>query len=233
MFYTVKLKKPTFFLLLLTAAILCSVLKSGENKTLPVLRQMPDTCLVIDPGHGGIDGGAVGINGMKESLINLDIALKLQNIASLYGEKTLMTRVNDAVEVDAASYSEREELIRRTDLINSTENAVLISIHQNCYPTSQPSGAQVLYSASDGSEKLGRIMHDSIIKNLEPSNRRVAEPASEKLYITSHVSCPAVLVECGFMSNFSDLEKLSNDAYQTQLSAVMFASYRQFINLEY
>ena len=216
------------FLLILLSAYSFFIWNGDAVK--PVFLDNGISCLVIDAGHGGIDGGAIGINGMKESAINLDIALKLQAIASLFGEKTVMTRVDDSMRTDALSYSEHEDLVHRTEIINNTANAVLISIHQNCYPTGQPSGAQVMYAKSNGSELLGKMMHDSIIDKLEPDNRRVAEPASEKLYITSHVNCPAVLVECGFMSNFSDLEKLGNNDYQIQLSAVMFASYMDFIS---
>ena len=233
MFYTIKLKKHALILLLTIIAIICTVFCAGEEGAAPVFSYGHENCLVIDAGHGGIDGGAIGINGAKESNINLDIALKLRAISSLYGFKTVMTRVSDSIGKDAASYSEHDELVRRTEIANNTKNAVLISVHQNCYPTSQPSGAQVLYSKTDGSETLGKVMHDNIINYLEPDNRRVAEPASEKLYITSHVICPAVLVECGFMSNFSDLQKLSDSAYQTQLSAVIFASYKQFIDFKH
>jgi len=230
MFYTIKLEKTRLFLILLIISFVCAALTGKQNEISPVLYHNVERCLVIDAGHGGIDGGAIGINGMKESDINLDIALRLQTISSLFGEKTLMTRIDDSMRTDAAAYSEREDLIHRTDIINSVENGVLISIHQNCYPTPQPSGAQVLYSKADGSEQLGKIMHNSIVDYLEPSNRRVAEPASDKLYITSHAECPSVLVECGFMSNFSDLQKLCDSAYQIQLSAVIFASYMEFID---
>jgi len=101
-------------------------------------------------------------------------------------------------------------------------------VHQICYPTSQPYGAQVLYAPSEGSERLGYITHGNIISILEPDNRRVAEPAGNSLYLTANVSCPAILVECGFMSNFSDLEKLTDSDYQIQFSAVLLASYLQY-----
>ena len=103
--------------------------------------------------------------------------------------------------------------------------AVLISIHQNCYPTSQPSGAQVLYAASERSRSLGERAHTELVIYLQPENRRLAEPAPEKLYITSHVRCPAILVECGFLSNLTDLQNLEDDSYQTSLSAVLMHAY--------
>lgn len=184
--------------------------------------------LVIDPGHGGIDGGAIALNGAKESDINLAIALKLRSIAEFCGQIPVMTRSDDSRRTDFLSYSEHEDLVHRTEIINSVANAVLISIHQNCYPTSQPSGAQVLYSKWQGSQAFGELTHRNIIRYLQAENRRVAEPAAAGLYITANAACPAILVECGFVSNSFDLDKLLNEHYQTAFAAVLMASYLQF-----
>ena len=85
-----------------------------------------------------------------------------------------------------------------------------------------------MYAATQGSEEFGKLMHGNLIRSLAPENRRVAEPASKGLYILSHVSCPAVLVECGFMSNFSDMENLKTSGYQTSVAAVLMGSYLQY-----
>ena len=184
--------------------------------------------LVIDPGHGGIDGGAISTDGTKESDINLAIALKLRALAEFMGQATVMTREDDSWRTDAASYSEHEDLVHRTEIINAAPNAILFSIHQNCFPTAQPSGAQVLYAKYEGSELLGTLTHHNLISCLDPENRRVAEPASEKLYITANVKCPAILVECGFMSNNYDVLKLKDDSYQLSLALVLMCSFLQF-----
>lgn len=105
---------------------------------------------------------------------------------------------------------------------------MLISIHQNCYPDRKPSGAQVLYAASPGSDTLGALMHDNLVAYLDPQNRRVAVPISEKIYLMREVNCPAVLVECGFLSNESECAKLEDGGYQTKLAAVIIASYLQY-----
>lgn len=228
MFYTVKIKLEYFIPLVTVVLTVLTIVFFGDSESLKVASMKTVNTLVIDPGHGGIDGGALSFAGDKESNINLSIALKLRALAQLYGEKTIMTRENDKARTDAASYSEHEDLVYRTEIINSVPNAVLISIHQNCYPTSQPSGAQVLYASDDKSKLFGTVTHDNIIELLEPENRRVAEPASSRLYITANTSCPAILVECGFMSNLSDIEKLKDNNYQTALSAVLLASYLQF-----
>ena len=228
MFYIVKLKTEFIIPAVTVLLIVLTILFFGDPQTAFVASINGSNCLVIDPGHGGIDGGAISLAGDKESEINLAIALKLRAIAQLFGESTLMTRENEEPRTDAGTYSEREELIYRTSIANSVPNAVLISIHQNCYPTSQPSGGQVLYASNEESELFGRITHQNIIRFLQPENRRVAEPASEGLYITSNSKCPTILIECGFMSNLSDVEKLKDNDYQTALSAVLFASYAQY-----
>ena len=186
-------------------------------------------CLVIDAGHGGIDGGAVAFNGVKESDINLAIACKLQLLADFFAQPCEMTRVDDSRRTDILSYSEHEDLVYRTERINAVENGVLISIHQNFFPTSQPFGAQVLYAAGEKSKRFGEITQNALVKHLQTENRRLAEQASPGLYITSHVSCPAILVECGFLSNMQDLELLCSAEYQTCLAAVLCVSYLQFI----
>lgn len=186
--------------------------------------------LVIDPGHGGIDGGAISTDGTKESDINLEIALKLRSLAEFVGQSTVMTREDDSWRTDAASYSEHEDLVYRTAVINSAPNAILFSIHQNCFPTAQPSGAQVLYSRFENSDILGTLTHNNLITCLDPENRRVAEPAPEKLYITANAQCPAILIECGFMSNNFDVLKLKDDSYQSSLALVLICSFLQYAN---
>lgn len=184
--------------------------------------------LIIDAGHGGIDGGAIGVDGTRESDINLAIAKKLYAAAVFLGKPSRMTRMDDSRGSDAVTYSEREELKYRVDVTNSVPNAVLISIHQNCYPTAQPSGAYVIYSGNGCSEKFGKLLQSNLTDTLDPQSRHLAEADKNRLYVLSHVNCPAALVECGFVSNHSDIGKLTDDRYQTALAAVLMASYIQF-----
>ena len=230
MFLTIDGKRilDAFLALCLILAAWMLVQTAGQLSAVGTQAADAPPCLVIDPGHGGFDGGAIAFNGVKESELNLAIAQKLNDLAGFYGVKTTLTRADDSARTDLQSYSEHEDLVHRTEIINSVPNAVLISIHQNFYPTSQPSGAQVLYAAGEASRSFGRRTHDNLVASLQPSNRRVAEPASERLYITSHVKCPAILVECGFLSNITDLELLCQDGYQTSLAAVLLASYLQY-----
>ena len=215
------------------ALMLVAALAIGITSAIFIPRAAPAAAdnrvtLVIDAGHGGIDGGAVSAAGVKESEINLAIARRLNSLAELYGVRTHMTRVDDSSKSAAEGYSEHEDLVRRVEEINSAPNGILISIHQNCYPDRKPSGAQVLYAASDGSEALGTQIHDNLVAYLDPQNRRVAAPISEKIYLMREVKCPAVLVECGFLSNESECTKLKDGGYQTKLAAVIIASYLQY-----
>ena len=219
------------FLALLIASIGLSAafLLHGVRLARDSMRPGSDTTLVIDPGHGGFDGGAISDDGSKESVINLSIALKLKTMAEFFGEKVLLTRCDDSNRTDFASYSEHEDLVMRTALVNQTPGAVLISIHQNDYPTSQPSGSQVLYAETEGSEFLGKKAHQTLIDALDPTNRRVATPAPSSLFITANVHCPAILVECGFMSNNFEVEKLNDPAYQCKIATALTVSYLCFI----
>ena len=188
--------------------------------------------LVIDAGHGGIDGGAIGVDGTKESDINLAIAQKLRALAAFCGKASVMTRTDDAADCEYKDYSEHKELVRRAELTNATPGAVLLSIHQNCYPTALPQGAHIIYSGNGNSAQFGNIIQKNITATVDKNNRRVAQPDKNKLYILSNVSCPAVLVECGFMSNYFDIDNLKDSNYQKALSAVLFASFVQFAEAE-
>lgn len=216
-------------ILLLCAAAVGLIAKLSYRMAETGAQEKPPT-LVIDAGHGGIDGGAVSDDGTKESDINLAIALRLNSIVLFCGQKTVMTRLDDVPKTDILSYSENRDLKDRTELANSVPNAVLISIHQNCYPTAQPKGAQVLYSAYGDSERLGRLMQSALVGKLDPGNRRLAVPAPRELYLTANTRCPAVLVECGFMSNNFEVLKLKDPAYQNALALVIASSYMEYIS---
>lgn len=226
-----KVKKPLsavilFGILLFAAAVHFFPIRSDR---VPASAGYTPRTLVIDAGHGGIDGGAISDDGTKESDINLAIALRLDSIVRFCGQKTVMTRLDDSLKTDMISYSEHKDLESRAAMINNTANAVLISIHQNDYPTAQPKGAQVLYSSHEGSERLGKLLQANLISQLDPENRRVACPAPKDLYLTANTNCPAVLVECGFMSNNFEVLKLKDPKYQTELAALIAASYLSFI----
>ncbi len=198
----------------------------SQSSTVPVL--------IIDAGHGGADGGAEAPGGVKESIININVALRLKDMASFCGVHAIMTRNDEELpypeSADTIAKKKRWDQQRRLELINSKENAVFLSIHQNKYPDSRPFGPQVLYGKAAGSQQLGELCHKLLNEKLCPENRRVASPAPKEIYLMKNAGCPAILVECGFISNPNELQLLIDDTYQKKLSAIMLAAYLGYIS---
>ena len=233
MFVTIDLKrliKIVLIVALLAAAAVFVKIFVSNGGLKPVISQSSRSTLVLDAGHGGIDGGAISDSGLKESDINLQIALKTEALVRFLGIDTVMTRETDTDNSDNKAYSEYDNLVQRAKLANSTENAVLISIHQNKFPSAVVSGAEVMYSDNDDSKALGLLTQDNLVALLDSSNRRVARPAPKELLLTSSVECPTILVECGFMSNPQEVQKLASNDYQLKLAAILAGSYIQFLN---
>lgn len=233
MFVTIDFKRlikiVIIVVLLAAVAIFVKVFVSnGGFKS--VISQSSRSTLVLDAGHGGIDGGAISDTGLKESDINLQIALKTEALAHFLGVDTVMTRETDTDNSENKAYSEHDNLAKRAELANSTENAILISIHQNKFPSAVVSGAEVMYSDNDDSKALGLLTQDNLVALLDTSNRRVARPAPKELLLTSSVECPTILVECGFMSNPQEAQKLASNEYQLKIAAILAGSYIQYLN---
>lgn len=211
------------FLTILSAMTLLIVKPPAEAST----AISSESVLIIDPGHGGEDGGAVAADGTQEAELNLLIARRLKALAALCGIRAMMTRTDEQIDypMEAKSTSARKtaDQKQRVAMINSIPNGVLVSIHQNWYPTSGPHGAQVLYADNPESKAFGTRLHSCLIEHLDPENRRVAAPISEEIYLMRNAACPAVLVECGFLSNAEELSRLQEAAYQTKLGMIMLS----------
>lgn len=231
-FVTFRLKKLIRVLIILIAVIALIVILSRKNDVRMTTALPDDYVLVLDAGHGGRDGGAIAADGTKESDINLSIALKTRILADFTGIKTVMTRESDTDGAENGDYSERQNLLNRVDIINGTENAVLISIHQNKFPSDNVRGAEIMYAPTSGSKEFALIMQDNLVSYLDTANRRVAVPAPEKLLITSSINCTGVLAECGFMSCPDEAAKLASDTYQTKISAIFISSFLQFAAMQ-
>jgi len=190
--------------------------------------------LIIDPGHGGADGGAVAGDGTKESDLNLAVALKMDALCGFLGVNSIMTRSSEALDYPESAVTIRAKKIAdqkaRVELINNTPNATLISIHQNIYPGAKPSGAQALYGKVEGSAELAELIQGNFAFYIDEDNKRSAARISDDIYLMKKAECPAVLVECGFMSNPEELARLRTPEYQKMLAAVFVASYTQFIS---
>lgn len=182
-------------------------------------------CVVIDPGHGGEDGGAVSCTGVTESTFNLDIALRLNDLMHLLGIDTVMTRDTDrSIHTQGETIAARKvsDLKERVKLANGVENAILVSIHQNHFPDSRYSGAQVFYKTDNESTELAARLQTAFVQTINHGSNRKSKKA-DGIYLMEKVQLPAVLVECGFLSNYQEEAKLRDSHYQKQVAAVIAA----------
>lgn len=185
--------------------------------------------LVLDAGHGGEDGGAVSLTGVPESQINLAIVLKLRDVLGLYGVDPILLREEDVSlhDEDAKTLREkkRSDLKNRVAAIEKAEGGALISIHQNTYPSGRYHGAHVFYAPTEGSQALAEHVQSSIRTALQPGNERAVKQIPSTVYIMNHITCPAILIECGFLTNPEEEALLRDEDYQRKLSAVIAAAW--------
>lgn len=189
-------------------------------------------CVVIDAGHGGVDGGATSCTGFLESEINLEIALCLRDVFRLLGYDTRMIRESDIsvyTEGETIAAKKVSDLKQRVKAVNETDNALLISIHQNYFPDSKYSGAQVFYSNNEESKILAAQLQNNLVTALNPGSRRQAKRA-DGVYLMEHISCCGILVECGFLSNIEEERLLRDPDYQKKLSCVIAAAISKFLD---
>lgn len=187
--------------------------------------------IIIDAGHGGIDGGAVGINNVIEKNINLSIAKKLETMLTSCGFEVIMTRTTDDMTGEMLSENATihqkkvNDTKARVSIINSHPNAIVLSIHQNLFSDSKYYGAQMFYSTKNTDSKvLGTFLQNRFSTMLQKDNQRKAKPVDNNIYIMNHISVPAVLVECGFISNAIEAANLTNDEYQNKIAFVIYAA---------
>ena len=217
-------------LLVCTAFVsLCARISRTSNAACIAPKRISAHTLVLDAGHGGEDGGAVSVTGAAESGINLSITQKLKQLCGFFGINTVLTREEDRSLKDSGAKSlaemKRTDLSNRVKLIEAQENAILISIHQNFFFGAKSSGAQVFYAPTDRSNLLAERCQQLLRERIDPSNHRQAKKISSEIYLMNHIHCPAILVECGFLSNHDEAEKLQTNQYQTQLAAAILAAY--------
>lgn len=225
-------KKLAAAVLLVLIAV-CS--RYGSLRSQPVLAADQTPCrIVIDPGHGGEDGGATGVAGTRESDLNLAVSLRLQALLRLFGHEPVMVRTTDTAvySAGAGTISEKKvsDIHNRVRLVNDTPGALLVSIHQNFFTQGQYSGAQVFYADDAYSRELAQQLQAQLRASLDPGNRREAKGAAGTVYLMNHIQTPGILVECGFLSNAAEESRLNTPAYQTRLAMTMAAVLLQ--NLE-
>jgi len=186
--------------------------------------------IVIDAGHGGVDGGATSCTGVLESQINLEIALRLEDMLHLLGMDTVMIRRTDEsvyTEGNTIGAKKVSDLKNRVRMVQETPNAILVSLHQNTFSDTRYRGAQVFYGGADESQSLAKQLQQLLVSSLNPGSRR--QPKTSKgIYLMDHISCPAILVECGFLSNPEEEALLRNPSYQVKICAVIGSTLSRF-----
>lgn len=194
-----------------------------------------ETVVIIDAGHGGEDGGAVAADGTAEQLLNLQIAKYLEEQLHVFGVQTVMTRTTEDSIHDKNAKTTRERKVsdihNRMKIMEETENAVFVSIHQNKYASSKEWGTQVFYSPNTTrSAALAECIQQSVISALQPDNKRVIKKSGNSIYLLYYAKKTAVLVECGFLSNPSETAKLKDEEYQKQLAFTIALGILEYMN---
>ena len=179
--------------------------------------------IIIDAGHGGFDGGAEAADGTKEKNINLSIALKLQKFLTLGGFDVIMTRTEDTGteenENDTISKRKVSDMRKRLEIIKNNPDAAFVSVHLNKFTTSTCNGAQVFYSPNnENSLTLAQNLQSSIVTMLQPDNERVVKKSDDSIYLLNNAEIPAVIIECGFLSNGGELAMLKDNEYQSKMA---------------
>ena len=192
--------------------------------------EKPPVTVVIDPGHGGEDGGAVSPGGVQESHINLAVSKQLRDLLCFAGVPTVMTREEDVTICDEGLGTIRarkaSDIRNRVEIVNRTENAVLLSIHQNSLPSSTVThGAQVFWNQREGAEELSEAIQTSLNDSINAGNEKHTKQIPPTVYLMKHVTAPAVLVECGFLTNQEETRRLQDETHQRTLAISIAAGY--------
>lgn len=220
-------------LLLLSITVLSLSLRRTAVPAFSYTEMATDEIIVLDAGHGGSDGGAVSADGTPEDDINLAVVLRLRDLFALMGRQTVLTRTGENSLADPDSATLRQEKVsdtkNRVALINSVSNGHLISIHQNTLP-GHPSvhGAQVFYGKVTDSDARAAAVQQALNSVVNVGNEKNAKPIGSDIYIMAHADCPAILVECGFLSNSAETRLLLSPEYQTKLAAAICCGYLQY-----
>lgn len=193
--------------------------------------------VVLDAGHGGEDGGAVGINGIMEKDINLSIALELEKYLKQNNFDVIMIRNGDYSVGDQSlstiAERKRSDTKSRLHTVEESGECIFISIHQNHFTESKYDGAQVFYSGNrPESAKLAEAIRQNIVTDLQPENHRENKEAEKSIYLLYHCQVPAVLVECGFLSNPAEADKLNTESYQKNMAAAIYNGLIDYLQME-
>ena len=221
--------------LLAGALFLCAfpLLRTPEAAEAAAFLPETPVTVILDAGHGGEDGGASTADGVLESGINLEIALRLRDLLAFAGVDAQMIRDTDTAVYsgDCRTISQKKvsDLKNRVSMVNTVENGLLVSIHQNYFEQTKYCGAQVFFAKTDGSKALAERIQQSLRENVDAANHRQCKP-SQSVYLMEHIECTGVLIECGFLSNYEEAKRLQTDAYQKKLTAAICGAITEYLS---
>ena len=219
----------------LTAFIVLFVSVWGSRAVTVISENSPverKHCIIIDPGHGGEDGGATSCSGVLESQFNLEISQKLNDLLQLLGYRTKLIRNSDIsiyIKGDSIAQKKASDLKERVRIANETSNCLLLSIHQNHFSDTRYSGAQVFYAKTEGSQELAKHLQEKLVSTINKGSKRKSK-LSTGVYLMEHIQCTGVLIECGFISNFEEEAKLRSEEYQKKLCCVIASAVGEYLS---
>jgi len=189
------------------------------------------TKIFIDPGHGGPDPGASGITGEAEKHLNLSISKDIAEHLRAYGVQVLLTREDDRwLAEENASHKKHSDVSSRVEFARSTLSDAFISIHMNAFPQEDCKGTQVFYSPNSPESKLlGEVIQKNTVSLLQPNNNRLAKKAGSSIYVLDKIETCAVLIECGFISNYEEAMMLNDGKYRNKLAFVIASSIYEYL----
>ncbi len=213
----------TFVLLFFGLVLTFVVTTYSDSMNTQSTKNGSPVTVIIDAGHGGEDGGAVGVDGVVEKDLNLPIALEVAKLLKKDGINVVLTRDGDYAIYSDEATSIREKKVsdihNRFAIIEDTKDCVFVSIHMNHYESASCSGAQTFYSDNNEDSKvLAQAIQTSIKTDLQPTNERMIKPATSSIFLLYYAQVPAVLVECGFISNPEESKQLQDDMYQKDMA---------------
>ena len=211
-------------LLVLTGLFVFSRRHASKSVSAAAAATLP--VVILDPGHGGFDGGAAAPDGTPEKDFNLAIALETRDALESRGFTVIMTREDDNGTEDPGLETIRQKKVsdirNRMALMESVDRGIFVSIHQNYYEDASCSGAQIFYSGNtEESRRLAQLLQEAISGALQPGNTRAIKQSDESVYLLYHARIPAVMIECGFLSNADDVSLLRDPDYRAALASVI------------
>lgn len=206
--------------------VLVGMISGAALKYLPLqassLTKTEQVCVIVDPGHGTPDGGAVGVNGTMEKDINLAISLKLREVLEGKGMRVVMTRSDDNAIYDENCSTIREkkrsDMAKRLEIMQNTNADLFVSIHMNSFPESSASGLHLFYAKKY--EKIKPLAEDMQrrMSSVTKAKMHVVKAADSKLFLMKNPPLASILIECGFLSNAAEEKKLNDEEYQAKLA---------------